>query len=104
MSFHQINGQNIRPGFNSYRFGCGRSSFSARSNMSMNGSIYMPRYGQAPGYVGTYMQGFEPVEPRTSWKDNFWAAMSGLGTALANNAGLIFSFFANRNGGGGDGG
>ena len=100
MSLQRLNGQYIRPGFNRYRYGCGGMSYGGYNSMSLNGSIYgMPRYGQAPGYVGTYFQG-PTVQPEKSWKEDFWAAMAGFGTAIANNMGAIMALFiGNKDGG-----
>ncbi len=99
MSFQTINGQySMRPGFNSYRFGCGRPNSLSRDAMSMNGSLYsggLTRY-QAPGNVGTYFQAPTPEPVKTSFFDGFVAFLNG----IADNAGSIAAIFTGGDGSG----
>lgn len=95
MSFHTVNGQNAIPGFNNYRYGCGRSQrFGYNYNMSMNGSV-MPNRGYCDPNRGKFIQQqYQEETEKTTW-DKICDALGGVGIVLMNNGAAIGTLISN---------
>lgn len=88
MSFHTVNGQHVRPGFNNYRYGCGHSRmYGYGNNMSMNGSILPRGYCDPSRDRGTFIQ-----QPNTETETSTWEQIwDGICIAMGNCGSLFGS-------------